>query len=60
MAVSVPIGAWAVIVTGQQVSSTEWTYTVTYEPFDNYAVATITLRGICYLRRVLNPDEIGR
>jgi hypothetical protein len=64
MAVSVPIGAWAVIVTGQQVSSTEWTYTVTYEPFDNYAVcpppenvATITLTGLSGVTSATAPTS---
>jgi hypothetical protein len=54
----------AVTITGQQVSPTEWTYTVTYEPWDNYAVcpppgdfATVTLTGLSGLVYAVPPTS---
>jgi hypothetical protein len=64
MALLVPIGVPAVIVTGQQISPTEWMYTVSYEPLDNYAVcpppgnvATITLTGLSGVTSATAPTS---
>ena len=62
--VLVPFGIRAVIITGQQVTATEWTYTVTYEPLDNYAVcpppgdvAIITLIGLSGVTSATAPTS---
>jgi hypothetical protein len=64
MALLIPIGVPAVIITGQQVSPTEWMYTVTYESYDNYAVcpppgnvATITLTGLSGVTSATAPTS---
>jgi hypothetical protein len=64
LALLVPIAARAVIIIGQQVSATEWMYTVTYEPLDNYAVcpppgnvATITLTGLSGVTSATAPTS---
>ena len=51
--VLVPASAGAASFAGTQTGPTEWTYTLTFDPFDNYAVcpppgdvATITLSGL--------------
>ena len=59
-----PLGIQAVIISGQQITASEWEYTVTYEPFDNYAVcpppghlAIITLTGLSGVTSATAPTS---
>lgn len=57
----VPALSTAASFVGTQTSPTEWTYTLTYDPLDNYAVcptpgvATITLSGMADVTRATEP-----
>lgn len=48
-----PLSLQAVSLTGQQTATNEWTYTLTFDPFDNYSICqpstTITLAGLSHV-----------
>jgi len=57
-----PVGAGSFV--GTQTAPTEWTYTLTYDPYDNYAVcpspgniATITVTGLSGVARATAPTS---
>lgn len=57
----IPLGTLAVTVTGEQISSTAWTYTLTFAPLDNYSIfqanTTITLDGLFGVTGAAGPTS---
>ncbi len=57
----IPSDAFAVMFTGSQTASGEWTYNLTYNPLDNYATcessATITLTGLAGVTSASGPTS---
>ena len=55
-----PLSLLAVSFTGQQTSSNEWTYTLTFDPYDNYSIcqptATITIQGLSHVVGAAPPN----
>ena len=56
-----PFNVWAVSLTGRQTAPNEWTYTLTFDPLDNYSICqpttTITLTGLFHVVSATAPTS---